>query len=65
MKLGVFTVPLTGMSLDDACAWLAKKGVQPAIIQAIMRHTKYSQSAEYTHIDRQTKIDALNILKEQ
>lgn len=44
---------------------LAKKGVQPAIIQAIMRHTKYSQSAEYTHIDRQTKIDALNILKEQ
>ena len=28
MKLGVFTVPLTGMSLDDACAWLAKKGVQ-------------------------------------
>lgn len=39
---------------------LAKKGVQPAIIQSIMRHTKYSQSAEYTHIDRQTKIDALS-----
>ena len=28
MKLGVFTVPLTGMSLDDACRWLANKGVQ-------------------------------------
>ena len=41
---------------------LAKKGVQPAIIQSIMRHTKYSQSAEYTHIDRQTKIDALNTM---
>lgn len=41
---------------------LAKRGVQPAIIQSIMRHTKYSQSAEYTHIDRQTKLDALKRL---
>lgn len=39
---------------------LAKSGVQPAVIQAIMRHTKYSQSAEYTHIDRDTKIKSLN-----
>ena len=28
MKLGVFTVPLGGMSLDEACAFLASKGVQ-------------------------------------
>ena len=28
MKLGVFTVPLGGMSLDEACAFLAAKGVQ-------------------------------------
>ena len=28
MKLGVFTVPLGGMSLDEACAYLASKGVQ-------------------------------------
>lgn len=41
---------------------LAKAGVQPAIIQSIMRHTKYSQSAEYTHIDRSTKLAALNQL---
>ena len=39
---------------------LAEAGVQPAIIQAIMRHTRYSQSAEYTHIARKVKIDALN-----
>lgn len=39
---------------------LAKAGVQPAIIQSIMRHTKYSQSAEYTHVDRNTKINALS-----
>ena len=39
---------------------LAKHGVQPAIIQAIMRHTKYQQTAEYTHIDRKTKLDAIN-----
>lgn len=38
---------------------LAKRGIQPAIIQSIMRHTKYSQTAEYTHIDRETKIAAL------
>ena len=28
MKLGVFTVPLGGMSLDEACGYLAAKGVQ-------------------------------------
>ena len=28
MKLGVFTVPLGGMSLDEACAFLASHGVQ-------------------------------------
>ena len=28
MKLGVFTVPLGGMSLDEACAFLAAQGVQ-------------------------------------
>lgn len=39
---------------------LAEAGIQPAIIQAIMRHTKYSQSAEYTHIGRKAKIDSLN-----
>lgn len=39
---------------------LAKAGVQPAIIQSIMRHTKYRQSAEYTHIGRSAKLEALN-----
>ena len=28
MKLGVLTVPLGGLSLDDACSFLAEKGVQ-------------------------------------
>ena len=28
MKLGVFTVPLGGLSLDEACAFLASHGVQ-------------------------------------
>lgn len=41
---------------------LAQKGVQPAIITAIMRHTSYSQTLEYTHIDRETKIDALKAI---
>lgn len=38
---------------------LAKAGVQPAIISEIMRHTSYSQTMEYTHIDRNTKIKAI------
>ena len=41
---------------------LAEAGVQPAIIQSVMRHTRYSQSAEYTHIGRKAKIDALNVI---
>ena len=28
MKLGVFTVPLGGLPLDEACAFLASHGVQ-------------------------------------
>lgn len=38
---------------------LAKAGVQPAIIKEIMRHTDYTQTLEYTHIDRGTKMEAI------
>lgn len=40
--------------------FLARAGVQPAIISDIMRHTNYQQTLAYTHIDRQTKLDALS-----
>ena len=38
---------------------LAKRGVQAAVITDIMRHASYSQTLDYTHIDRQTKLNAL------
>lgn len=38
---------------------LARAGVQPAIIAAIMRHSSYAQTLDYTHIDRQTKLEAI------
>ena len=41
---------------------LAKAGVQPAVIKEIMRHSKYSQTIEYTHIDRETKLKELQKL---
>ena len=34
---------------------LAHVGVQPAIISAIMRHTSYTQTMEYTHVAREIK----------
>ncbi len=40
----------------STAALLAKCGIQPSIIQAIMRHAKHSQAAEYTHIATPTKI---------
>ena len=41
---------------------LAEAGVQPAIIAAIMRHTNYSQTLEYTHITRTTKQENLALI---
>lgn len=38
---------------------LARAGVQPAIISAVMRHSSYAQTMDYTHIDRQTKLDSI------
>jgi len=43
---------------------LAEEGVQPAIIQQIMGHSKYSMTAEhYTHISLDAKIEAVNKLE--
>lgn len=41
---------------------LALLGVQPAIISAIMRHTNYAQTLDYTHVPRQTKLEELSRL---
>lgn len=41
---------------------LALLGVQPAIISAIMRHTNYAQTMDYTHVPRQTKLAELSRL---
>lgn len=41
---------------------LAQEGVQPAIIKEIMRHASYQQTIEYTHVDRDTKLQALSSL---
>jgi len=38
---------------------LALQGVQPAIISAIMRHTSYAQTMDYTHIPRAAKLEEL------
>ena len=38
---------------------LARAGVQPAIIAAVMRHSSYAQTLDYTHIDRETKLKAI------
>lgn len=40
---------------------LALAGVQPAIISAIMRHTSYSQTMDYTHVGRTAKLEALSV----
>lgn len=39
---------------------LALQGVQPAIISAIMRHTSYAQTLEYTHVTRDVKLAELS-----
>ena len=39
---------------------LADAGIQPAIIKEIMRHENYQQTLTYTHISRQSKLDAIN-----
>jgi len=39
---------------------LAEAGIQPAIIKEIMRHENYEQTLAYTHIDRKTRLDAIN-----
>lgn len=39
---------------------LALAGVQPAIISAIMRHTSYAQTMDYTHVGRGAKLEALS-----
>ena len=39
---------------------LALMGVQPAIISAIMRHSSYSQTMDYTHVPRAAKLDELS-----
>lgn len=38
---------------------LAEADIQPAVIAAIMRHTNYNQTLEYTHVSRRAMIDAL------
>lgn len=38
---------------------LAKANIPPAVISAIMRHTNYQQTLEYTHISREEKRAAL------
>jgi len=38
---------------------LALAGVQPAIISAIMRHTSYAQTMDYTHVGREEKLKAI------
>lgn len=39
---------------------LAQKGIQPAVITEIMRHTSYSQTMDYTHIQRDDKLAGLD-----
>ena len=41
---------------------LALEGVQPAIISAIMRHSSYQQTMDYTHVPRATKLEELSRL---
>ena len=38
---------------------LAQEGVQPGVISAIMRHTSYAQTLEYTHVTRDVKLAEL------
>ena len=38
---------------------LALAGVQPAIISAVMRHSSYAQTMEYTHVGRDAKLEAV------
>ena len=52
--------PHTTHECRHTCATLlAEAGVQPAVIKEIMRHASYEQTLAYTHIDRNTKINAL------
>ena len=39
---------------------LAQKGIQPAVITEIMRHTSYAQTMDYTHIQRDDKLAGLD-----
>lgn len=41
---------------------LASMNVAPAVISAIMRHTNYQQTLEYTHITREEKLKAMTNL---
>ena len=38
---------------------LALAGVQPAIISAVMRHSSYAQTMQYTHVGRAAKLEAV------
>ena len=38
---------------------LAKIGIQPAIIKEIMRHSSYTQTMDYTHIQRDDKVKGI------
>ena len=55
--------PLKPHSCRHTCATLlAKAGVQPAVIKEIMRHKSYATTIQYTHIDRETKLEALKAI---
>ncbi len=55
--------PLKPHSCRHTCATLlAKAGVPPAVIKEIMRHKSYATTIQYTHIDRETKLEALKAI---
>lgn len=54
---------LTPNSCRHTCAsLLTKKGVPPAAIQRIMRHTSYKTTLGYTHLDNSDAIGGVNLL---
>lgn len=44
----------------STATFLAEENIPPATISAIMRHTNYEQTLEYTHVSRQSMIEALS-----
>ena len=38
---------------------LARAGVHESVIMAVMRHSSYAQTMDYTHVDRETKLKAI------